>query len=141
MSQSLVITLAERGNPRHILGYFDASRAHFSTDPRRAVKFEDLGSACAALGHLRVSHPSQAEWISVRSEPQAQPRTTALAWCFVVGLALASLTSGCSHAPLSASGLTYQGTFILPSEVWIPPDPPPAELPDLIWRVDPLQMP
>jgi hypothetical protein len=27
MSQSLVITLAERGNPRHILGFYDASRA------------------------------------------------------------------------------------------------------------------
>jgi hypothetical protein len=89
--------------PRHILGFYNASRAHFSTDPRRAIKFEDLGSACVTLGHLRISHLAQAEWISVRSEPRVQARPKSLAWgWFAAGLFLAGL-AGCSHAPRSAS--------------------------------------
>jgi hypothetical protein len=47
----------------------------------------------------------------VRSEPQAQPRTKALAWgWFGAGLVLASL-AGCAHTPRSAAdcGRHFQG--------------------------------
>jgi hypothetical protein len=36
MNPHLIITLASREDPRTVLGYFDGSRACFSTDPNRA---------------------------------------------------------------------------------------------------------
>jgi hypothetical protein len=58
------------------------------------------------------------------------------------GLILAGLAGCSSSTPLSR--LDYQATsggYIPSNEVWMPADPAPAPLPDLIWRLDPLQMP
>jgi hypothetical protein len=66
MNPRLIITLASRADPRTVLGYFDGSRAGFTTDRRRAKPFPTRREARLALGELRRRFPSQAIHIQAR---------------------------------------------------------------------------
>jgi hypothetical protein len=94
MNPNLIITL---NNPHDPQGWHDGSRAGFSTDRRRAKPFPTRREARMALEDLWRRFPRQT--IEVRPCSRSPLR---LGW-FAAGLLMASLTAGCSHAPISAS--------------------------------------
>jgi hypothetical protein len=60
MSRPLIITLSSPHRPKEIRGWYDGSRAGFSTDHRRAKPFHTRREARIALEDLRRRFPRQA---------------------------------------------------------------------------------
>jgi|SRR6516164_3189755 hypothetical protein len=88
MNPRLIITLASREDPRTVSGYFDGSRAGFTTDRRRAKSFPTRREAWQALRELRQPFPSQA----IRIQARLGQRMIG----FAAGIALAAALGSCA---------------------------------------------
>jgi hypothetical protein len=105
MSRPLIITLSSPHRPKEIRGWYDGSRAGFSTDRRRAKPFHTRREARIALEDLRRRFPRQA--IEAQAMVVTAHITPARLGQRMVGfaavLALAGGLAGCSQQPLSGS--------------------------------------
>ena len=120
MSRPLIITLSSPRRPKEIRGWYDGSRAGFSTDHRRAKPFHTRREARIALEDLRRRFPRQAiEAQAMVVTDQADHITHARLGQRMVGfaavLALAGGLAGCSQQPLSGSDYLVTRGYIPPS--------------------------
>jgi hypothetical protein len=127
MSRPLIITLSSLHRPKEIRGWYDGSRAGFSTDHRRAKPFHTRREARIALEDLRRRFPRQAiEAQAMVVTDQADHITHARLGQRMVGfaavLALAGGLAGCSQQPLSGSDYLVTRGYIPPSFVYQPPN-------------------
>ena len=70
----LVITIRNPHDPRQAFGYFDNSVRGFSTDERRAMRFNDMDKASVALQEVRIRFPRIAHQTDVRIRPDQYGR-------------------------------------------------------------------
>ena len=126
MSRPLIITLSSPHRPKEIRGWYDGSRAGFSTDRRRAKPFHTRREARIALEDLRRRFPrqaieAQAMVVTDRAAHITHARLGQRMVGFAAVLALAGGLAGCSQQPLSGSDLVTSG-YIPPSAVAKPPN-------------------
>jgi hypothetical protein len=132
MSRPLIITLSSPRRPKEIRGWYDGSRAGFSTDRRRAKPFHTRREARIALEDLRRRFPrqaieAQAMVVTDRAAHITHARLGQRMVGFAAVLALAGGLAGCSQQPLSGSDYLVTRGYIPPSFVYqsaeLPPTP------------------
>ena len=130
MSRPLIITLSSPHRPKEIRGWYDGSRAGFSTDHRRAKPFHTRREARIALEDLRRRFPrqaieAQAMVVTDRADHITHARSGQRMIGFAAVLALAGGLAGCSQQPLSGSDYLVTPGYIPPSFVYQSAELPP----------------